>query len=452
MKSAQSSYWLKSGAFSLLERISLQLFRFGSFYLLVRGLDKGAFGTWTLFLIICSFFEVLRVGFIQNALVRALSLADQPETRKQINSASLTLNILLSVVITILLILLYYLEPFIWDAAPLNEMFLIYILTSLLLLPFFHFQFIQQAHLTFHGIFLSTLVRHSAFFGYVCWVYFDPELSFNLIQLAFFQAFAAGLGAIVSILTAWKYVSFSGHVSMKWMMRLVHFGKYVTGTNLGMILMKFLDQILLGAMVSRVAVADYSTAVRITNLVEVPTQAVASIVYPQSAKKGGQKDGNTNKQLFEKSVGIILAMIIPGGLFVWLFPEWVLNFVAGDRYLDAVPILRLTLISGLFVPFSRQFSTIMDGIGKPKVNFQLTLGGAVLNFIFLLICIPLWEEIGAVIATILAYVCIVVAGLVILSRELGVDPLGPIRFAFRLYLKGFWMIWSRTFGRLSSST
>ncbi|MEL6135625.1 MAG: polysaccharide biosynthesis C-terminal domain-containing protein, partial [Bacteroidota bacterium] len=221
-------------------------------------------------------------------------------------------------------------------------------------------------------------------------------------------------------------------------------------TNLGMILMKFLDQILLGAMVSRVAVADYSTAVRITNLVEVPTQAVASIVYPKSAKKLGQKEGNSNKQLYEKSVGIILAMIIPGGLFVWLFPEWVLRFVAGEQYLDAVLILRLTLISGLFVPFSRQFSTIMDGIGKPKINFQLTLGGAMLNFMLLLIFIPLWEEVGAAIATILAYVCMVVAALVILSKELSVDPWGPIKFAFRLYFKGFWMIWSRTFGRLSS--
>ncbi len=426
-----------------MERLSLQIFRFGSFYLLVRGLDKEEFGIWTLFLIVCSLFEVLRQGFIQHALVRALSLHDDLPHRCLINTASVFLNVVFGLLIALILMVLSHYQGYIWDANYLSELFLIYILTSFCLIPFFHFQFIQQANLKFHGIFLSTFVRHGFFFVYCLYVYCSKEGAFDLIELAYFQAWAAALGALVSTLTAWPFLKFSAKLDFSWIKKLIHFGKYVTGTNLGMILLKFLDQIMLGAIVSPLAVAGYSTSIRIGNLVEVPTQSIASVVFPQGARKHEKQGKDAVKVLFEKSVGVILAIIIPGVLLVWLFPEHFLRFVAGERYVDQVPILRVVMLSSLFVPFSSQFSIIMDAIGKPKLNFQLTLGGALLNGLLLLILIPMFGEMGAAFSTLGAYLLMVSIALFLLSRELLVDPWKPIFFAFRLYRKGFAMIWNK---------
>lgn len=436
----------------MLDRLSLQIFRFASFYLLVRGLSKAEFGTWTMFLVLCSFFEVIRQGFIQHALVRALSLHEEMEDRRKINSASLFLNFLLGILISIALYGLSLLQPYIWSFDMLSELFLIYIITSFCLIPFFHFQFVQQANLTFHGIFFSTLLRHAFFFGYVLYVYFSPDMEYDLIKLAWVQALAAGIGGITSIVFAWPFLHFSRQINLYWVKKLINFGKYVTGTNLGMILFKFLDQIILGMMISPVvaakkAVAGYSTAVRIGNLVEVPTQSIAAIVFPQSARQHEDQGEDAVKDLYEKSTGVIMAMVIPGVLLVCLFPEQCLRFVAGDRYLDMAHVLQVVMLSSLLVPFSRQFSTIMDAIGKPKLNFKLKMAGAAINALLLILLIPLMQEMGAAIGTLLSYIFLVVAALIILHRELKVNPFQPIKFAFRLYFRGFRMIFKPLRGR-----
>lgn len=430
----------------MMDRLSLQIFRFGSFYLLVRGLTKEEFGIWTLFLVVCSIFEVLRQGFIQHALVRALSLNESIEHRRIINTASLFLNVIFGVLISLILFGLSKVQGYIWNAQYLSELFLIYIITSFGLIPFFHFQFIQQANLKFHGIFFSTFARHAFFFSYVLYTYFFRNTGFNLVELAWFQAIAAFIGGLVSVLMSIPFLKFSRKLDWKWVGKLITFGKFVTGTNLGMILLKFMDQIILGAFTGPAAVAGYSTSIRIGNLVEVPTQSIAAIVFPQSARSHEKQGNDAVKVLFEKSVGVILAIIIPGVLLVWLFPEHFLRFVAGERYVDQVPILRIVMLSSLFVPFSRQFSTIMDAIGKPKLNFQLTLGGAILNAILLLIFIPPFGEMGAAFSTLGAYVVMVTVSLVLLGRELMVNPLTPISFAFKLYKKGFFLIWNKLVG------
>ena len=62
-------YWIRSGAYTILQRSSMLLFGVGSFMLLVRMLSKEDFGVWSLFLSVATLFEVARNGLIQNALI-----------------------------------------------------------------------------------------------------------------------------------------------------------------------------------------------------------------------------------------------------------------------------------------------------------------------------------------------------------------------------------------------
>ncbi|MEZ4851788.1 MAG: hypothetical protein R3B93_24880 [Bacteroidia bacterium] len=103
MKLNKGSYWLKSGAYTFMERFSLQLFRFGSFYFLVRGLSREHFGIWTIFLILSTLIEVARAGLVQNALVKFLSVAENTRVQGRINTASLTLNIVLTLISSLIL-------------------------------------------------------------------------------------------------------------------------------------------------------------------------------------------------------------------------------------------------------------------------------------------------------------------------------------------------------------
>ena len=106
------------------------------------------------------------------------------------------------------------------------------------------------------------------------------------------------------------------------------------------------------------------------------------------------------KQMYEKSVGAIMGLILPIIIIVLLFAKWIIIIVAGKQYIEAANILRIAILMTLFIPFNRQFGTTMDAIGQPKINFMFTNIGAVFNFILNYLLIKSHGIYGALTATI----------------------------------------------------
>ncbi|MEZ4777181.1 MAG: flippase [Bacteroidia bacterium] len=445
MRLFKGSYWLQSGVYTFLERFSLQVFRFGSFYFLVRGMTKEHFGIWTIFLILSALIEVTRMGLIQNGLVKFLTSTDNQKIKGRINTASLMLNIFITLISTIILFVMAQLQHVFWNVTLLDELIYIYILTTIVLIPFFQFTFILQANYDFRGILYSNVVRQGLFFFYVLFCYLDPDYPFRLLHLAAFQVVSAFFGSIVAWFTARKYLIFSARLDIRWLKWLFGYGKFVVGTNLGSMFIKSIDQLMLGIMMSPVAVAIYGTAIKVANLVEVPTQSIAAIVFPKSAQKIEKEGKESVKQLYEKSVGVILALIIPGVIFVLLFPEWILKIIAGDEYLEAAQLLQVTMLYGLFVPFARQFGTMLDAMGKPHINFFIVMISAVLNIVFNYIFINFWGVIGAAYATLITYLIVFILNQIILYREIKVRTFQTFVYAKDVYRNGFILLRQKLF-------
>ena len=436
----KGSYWLRSGAYTFLEKFLLQLFRFGSFFLLVRGLTRELFGIWTIFLIISAFVETARMGLVQNALVKFLTSTEDPKIKGRINTASLVLNVLITAFSCIILFILAQTSHTIFGVRILDDITYLYIFTTVALIPFFQFNFIQQANMDFRGIFYSNIIRQGLFFVYVLTIFLMPDAHFSLVYLAAVQTIAAAVASLFAIFYGRKYMLFSDNLDFDWLKALFKYGKYVVGTNLGSMLNKSIDQLSLGIMISPMATGLYGAAIKITNLVEVPTQSIAAIVFPQSTKKLETSGKEAVKNLYEKSVGVILALIIPGIIFVLIFPKFVILVVAGSKYIDAVPVLRVTMLFGLFIPYARQFGTMMDTIGKPGINFFLVMLSAVLNLIFNYLFIQYFGLIGAAYATLLTFAVLFVANQFILYRELGVQTLNTLYYAQEVYKNGFQLL------------
>ena len=100
---SKNEYWLKSGFFTLLERGAVLIFGFGGLLLLLRQISLAQFGTWAVFLSIVSIVEVGRMGLLGNALVKYLSNKIGTPEEGTLNSASLVLNGLVTLIIVGLL-------------------------------------------------------------------------------------------------------------------------------------------------------------------------------------------------------------------------------------------------------------------------------------------------------------------------------------------------------------
>ena len=185
------------------------------------------------------------------------------------------------------------------------------------------------------------------------------------------------------------------------------------------------------------AVAIYDLAIRINNLMEVPIAAMASIAFPQTAKKMENEGKEAVKEIYENSVAAVLCLIIPAIIIIQLFPSQIIYIIAGNSYLDTVPVLRITALYGLFVPFARQFGTVFDAIGKPKISFYFVVLGAILNLIFNYFLIAKIGIMGAAYASLITLFIIFIGHQTYLYKHLNVSLKKIFIQIFLFYFKFF---------------
>jgi len=415
MAESEKSYWLKSGVITLLDRISLLIFGFLGFFLLVRIYDQLTWGIWVLFLSTVTFFEIGRNGLIQNGLVRFLTTAKTVDEKGRISTASLVLNILLSLInVVILLMIAPYLAT-LWGSDILTDLFYIYTITTLVMIPMQHFIFVQIAHLNFSGPMLANFTRGGIFFSYIAYLFISSQ-SVLLTNLAYVQIIGAVGGSLVAFISAAKYYNFSKSIDWKWVKKLLQYGSFTFLTNLSTMLYKSIDKWMLGILLTPLSVALYDLCMKVNNLLEAPTQAIAQIVFPKSARKGESEGPEAIKKLYEGAVGAILALVLPAVIFVFIFPKLIVFFLGGEAYMDATSILTITVFYALFLPFANQFGTILDSIGKPETNLFFTLIGALINVVANYFFITQYGVIGAAYGTIFTYVITFILNQIVLNK------------------------------------
>lgn len=441
MKFAKDPYWKKSGFYTISQRVANILFGFGSFYLLVRILTKADFGAWALYITVTSLIEIARNGLVQNALIKFATSSDKKDYPTIINSA-FVLNVITTVFsIAILFSIAGFLSN-IWSVPKLAFILYLYTITTLLLLPASQLNGVQQANLDFKGVFYTSLVRQGLFFIAILFVWFS-DYPVELYELAVLQIIGAFFGSLTCFLFAKKYLHFSRRINWEWVKKLFNYGKFVFGTNISAMIFNGLDQMIIGIMVNPVGVALYNTVLRIINAFEVPLSSISAIVFPQSSKRSAEQGKGAVKYLYERSVGLLIGMIIPVVIGTLLFTKEIIWIIAGEKYFDAIPILQVAIFIALFMPYQRQFGVIMDSIGKAKVNFITILITTLINIITDYLFISAYGVIGAAYGTISAMMIAFVFTQIILYKEVKTNVLNTFIYAWKFYTDGFEMVSSR---------
>lgn len=435
MKFSKDSYWIQSGIYTTLQKFAIIFFNFGGFYFLVRTYSKTEFGIYALFTTIFYLIETARAGLIRNSQVKFL--ASEPESEHPfINTASLVMNVVFTLATSVIIVAISSYLTEIWKAPNLDVMLYYSLLTSFALIPSTQFEFIQHARGDFKGVFIATIARYGTIFLFILISYL-VDFQYSLVTLVNVQTIAALIGSLVSYLAVRKALEFSASLSKEWFSKIFHYGKYTFGTNVSAMVNKNIDQAMLGSMISTASVATYTAALRISTLIEAPTLSVATIVFPQSAKRMQSEGPAAVKYLYEKSVGILIAIMLPAMVFVLVFPKFIIQVIAGDNYLDTVPILQVTIIYSFFVPYARQFGTVLDSIGKPKVNFYFVIFGACLTALFNYLYISRFGLIGAVYGTLTTYAIVFTLNQIILKRLMDIRTVNTFMYARNFYIDLF---------------
>lgn len=414
---------------------------------MVRLLPKDEIGVWSLFLSVATILELLRNGFIRNPLVTHLVSARTDQERRNVIAASWVLHTILALITSVLLIVTAVPLSNFWEAPQLEGLFYIYVVRGLILVPALHFEYLQHSQINFKAIFVGNIVRLAPIGIYVAFKFVqvvvleigEPPSLFDIAIIQVVSAFA-------SLGTGYYYLRhteiFRWGIESESMGILSRFGKYTLGTTISSMIIKNTDSWMIGRMISLDGVASYNPALRISNLIEVPTLAVASIVFPQVNNKfetGGKKG---LQEMYIKSVSLILTMMLPLLVPLYIFSELVIGLIFTTQYLEAAPILRVTIFFTLLIPFNRQFGTLMDGVKRPRINFYLLIAMGIINVVTNYFFIRAYGAIGAAYGTLLAYFVTFVANQVILYRMYEVNVIKILPAIISWYRTG-WKLFNK---------
>ena len=417
-----------------MNKVSITLFGFLNFYILIRILSRDDFAAWVLFFSIASLMEPIKRGFVRNPLVRYLAM--EPGQSTSIQTASLSLNVVIALLqMVALFFCAMFLSDF-WDLPQLQSLFMIYIATTAFLIPINHFDMIQQANMQFKGSFCANFVRHAGLFLYIFIVYVF-HLPVDLDHLAYAQAVAIFLSIFVSWKFARPYLRFSRKIDWKWFGELRSYGFFTFGTNVSSMINKSIDSWMLGRMISPAAVTIFNPAIRVANLVEVPTETLTSILFPKLSQRIAKEGAQSARYLYERAVGTITAFMIPIVALIIVLAEPVVYFIAGPGFEDTVPILQITMLYGLIVPFNRFLGITLDAMGRAKINFLFVMRNAIINVISNYFYISHFGIIGAAYGTLTTYTLVLIMNQIYLHHFLNVRMTNIFRYTFETYGKAF---------------
>lgn len=426
---------MKSGLYTLLNRVSDFMFGFFIFLILVRILSKEEFGTWVLYISVSTLIEMTRSTFVQSAFVK-FSVASEENEYSEILSASFMLNVIITTTLILLLAALAGILSSVWKSPDLTNILYVYTMVTFSYIFFTQFIVIMQAKFNFKGIFYSQLLRTGGFFLFIliCWIF---NIKIQLIYLVFSQLVFAVLASGLSYIFVKSHFKISIRPNWDWVKKLFHYSKYIFGTTMISNISNSMDKFLLGGILNTAEVAIFNTATRILNLIDVPLFTISTIVFPKSAERIKNDGPKAVKYLYERSIGLILSMAIPFTIVCFIFAEQIILIIAGKEYLDAVPILRIVIFLSILKPFDRQSGSFLDVIGKPNINFITVLinfGTAVIILYFML---TYFGVIGAAYGILISTFIGIVVTHVILKKLLNINPFNTFIYALQFYTEGF---------------
>ncbi|MCK5369113.1 MAG: oligosaccharide flippase family protein, partial [Cyclobacteriaceae bacterium] len=349
--------------------------------------------------------------------------SDSTINKKSLYNSSFILNIGLTILIIIIILIV---SPFIgnlFENQIIKSLLYFYTIKLIIISIGDHFDIVQEANYDFKGTFLDLFLRSFVFVGCIIFCFLF-NIQIPIYYLVIFQIIGAILGVIFSywnsiqkqilVVPSFKY-------RLTYLKKLTNLGKFTFGSSASSIAMRNVDTWMLGAILNTSAVALYNPAIRVSNIFEIPTSTMSTILMPKLANKINESGSDSVKYYYEKSVSFILAFMIPIVALGVLFSNEIIFIIAGEGFAQAGYFLKFTMFYGLLIPFNRQFSITLDALGKPKFNFIVVLFTLLLSVILNITFITQFGIIGAIYGTLITYSTVFVFAQIYLYKSFGIS-------------------------------
>lgn len=169
------------------------------------------------------------------------------------------------------------------------------------------------------------------------------------------------------------------------------------------------DIFLLGQITRNpLVVANYKVAYVLPGNLSLVSTSIGVLVAPYFVRH--ENDYPWVRRAYKKTYFATAGIVFFAVLFLFLFAEPVITLLYGEKYLDAVPVMRVLLIAA-FINNGLRYTNahLLSSMGQIKYNMYISFGGVLLQVLLNLWMIPHYGALGVAYTSVGVYSLMAVA-------------------------------------------
>ena len=194
------------------------------------------------------------------------------------------------------------------------------------------------------------------------------------------------------------------------------------------------DELVLGSMMSTVAITYFSIGARIVDYAQEFVASLAQIFVPMSSQSEAKGDLDHLRKLYIAGNRVCALLILPITVILVLLGKHVIRIWMGARYVPhSYPVLVVLIIPFALMLMQSASGRVLFGIGKHQSLAKVTLLEGIANLILSIALVPAWGVVGDALGTAIPLCCTFLLFMPRhLKKQLGVPVISFVRQAYLL--------------------
>jgi len=220
--------------------------------------------------------------------------------------------------------------------------------------------------------------------------------SFGIKSMLLGQLSGSLLGLGVGLIYCHKGIKIRFTFDVSKLKEMLHFSTPLVFSSVGVYLGMFIDRWMLAKWLSLEEVGVYSVAYKFATVIGLLFFAIGQALVPLILNH--YKEAETPVKI-DQILRLLLAIVLPALVFLSFFAEPIVHWLTGENFLRSAPLIVWLAISVVLMNLYR-FAPGMDIMKKTKRIAAINLSAAALNIVMNAVLIPLYDSMGAAVATI----------------------------------------------------
>jgi len=345
---------------------------FGTVMLVTRTFSEESAGKWFLFVNIFALLNSLRDGFIQNGLIKYVQ-TDDLDGKLSVYKTSLIVTTIFEVTTCFIVVSLF--QFFNWfDLAYLFQYYPFYSI------PYAIYRWTFVVHRSQLNVVRNVIMNSGFLVVLVAGTTYIHLANLSLSALVV----VLGLSSVAAILIGMGSLDMRGILAKDFdpviVKKIIRYGKHGLLRELTGTISTRISLFITASLLSYSQTAFLGVSQRYLTLLLIPNSAFQSLLYPVLVRVSYTNDPLKIKNTYEYQVSKLLAAMLVLATCITLVSPLVITVIHGQDYQPAIGLLIIGIWTiALFSPFGSAFGSIINTIGKPRINSVIVMVNSFIN-------------------------------------------------------------------------